>query len=393
MTKVLEKFLKHIAQFQYNHHILILIVVSIFTIFMFIGISKVEFQGDMSEDNPNQLAIYQLNDKITEKFGGQDNILVVITLDDSFDFKDLPRDIRDPDIIAYITKLQRSLSLESSISSVVSIGSYFQGYENIHEEDVDEVFDSYPLAEEFVSNDYDATYVLISSDIGSGEDKVREITGLVQDKLDSFSKPPGTKYAITGNPPVEVTITSLLIKDAKYTIMLACIFIFIFLLVVEGGFIRSILIFIPLILGLSWTIGTMGWLGIKISMVTAGLGAMLLGLGVEYGVFMLKRYEEERAKDKSIMESLIVSVPGVGSAILGSGLTTTIGFGALMFSILPMLAKLGMSLAIGIIFTFMSAVFVAPIVFIITEKLIKYFDKRLYLLFKKHLSKRTPESI
>ena len=50
----------------------------------------------------------------------------------------------------------------------------------------------------------------------------------------------------------------------------------------------------PLLLGLIWTLGTMGWLGIQISIPTAGIGAMILGLGVEYGVFMLTRYEEEK---------------------------------------------------------------------------------------------------
>ncbi|MFT4303721.1 MAG: MMPL family transporter [Candidatus Woesearchaeota archaeon] len=392
MVNFLEVFLKKVAKYQYKYYLAIFIFVFLFTAFMVIGVSKVEFQGDMSEDNPTDLEIYQFNEKVSERFGGQDNILILITLDDSFNFKDLPKDIRNYEIIRYIYNLEKSLSIESSINSVLSVGTYFNS-SDITQEIVDETLGDNPLSNQFFGRDYTSSYLIITTDIGGGERRINEITNLVSDKLESFSQPPGTKIAITGNPPVEVTITRLLIEDAIYTILLACIFIFIFLLIVEGGLIRSIVIFIPLLIGLTWTIGTMGWLGIKISMVTAGLGAMLLGLGVEYGVFMLKRYEEERYKGKPIDESLSISVPSVGSAIIGSGFTTTVGFAALMFSILPMLSKLGMSLAIGIMFTFISAVFVSPIAFIITEKMIKYFDKKLFFIFKRHIESKRNDLI
>jgi len=32
----------------------------------------------------------------------------------------------------------------------------------------------------------------------------------------------------------------------------------------------------------------MGWIGIKLSIATVGIGAMILGLGVEYGAFLLQ---------------------------------------------------------------------------------------------------------
>jgi len=389
----LEKLLEKLAEFQYNNYKMLLLFVLFFTIFMLVGVTKVSFQSDMSESNPKDLDIYKLNDKITEKFGGQDTILVLITLDDTYDFKDLPKDIRNPDIIKYITNFQNSLSKESSISSVTSVGTYFSSFENIDEDAVRYVLTNFPVANRFFSDDFDATYIIVNSDIGGGKKKVDEITNLVNNKLLSFSQPPGTKYSITGSPPIEITITGLLISDAKYTILLACIFIFIFLLIFEGNFIRSVLVFTPLILGLLWTIGTLGWLGIQISMATAGLGAMLLGLGVEYGVFMLKRYEEERHKGNNQKDSLKVSVPGVGSAIVGSGLTTTIGFSALTLSVLPMLQDLGKSLAIGIIFCLLSAIFVSPLIFIVFERLFSWIDHKLYHVFKKHVEKKEYEDL
>ena len=375
----LEKFLEKIAKLQVKYTAIIGIILLLFTVFMIFGIPQVQIQSDFEEGMPKELPIYQLNDRVTEKFGGQDTVLILLTIDETHNFKDLPKDIRAPEIIQYISNLQESLQTEPSINSAVSVATYFQGTE-INEQNINNILNTAPAANEFFSKNYKSTYIIVTSDIGSGEEKVNEINELIQDKINTFSKPPGTNIQITGNPPVRVTVSRLLISDAVFTILIACLLIFILLLILEKSLIKSTLIFIPLITGLIWTIGSLGWLGIKLSLITAGLGAIILGLGVEYGVFMLERYLEERNKKQSPAESIQKSLPGVGSAIMGSGLTTTAGFLALSASIMPMLQDLGQSLALGIAFTLLAAIIITPIIFLITEKTMKKTNK---ILLKK----------
>jgi len=126
----------------------------------------------------------------------------------------------------------------------------------------------------------------------------------------------------------------------------------------------------------------MGWLSIKLSVATVGIGAMILGLGVEYGVFMTSRYREERNKGKTQEESLKVTVPSIGSSILGSGLTTIVGFLALTFSIMPVLKDLGNSLAIGIGFSLFIAIFISPSLIILFEDFTFWFSKKMHDTYK-----------
>jgi uncharacterized protein len=379
--KPIENFLRKVAVFQHKHASVLFMLILVITAFMLVGFTRIEVQSDLSESNPKDIEIYKLNDKVTETFGGQDLILVLFTLDDKYDFKDMPKDIRDKSIIKYILELENSLRLESSVSSVASVGSYFQSAP-LTQEEVDNVFRESPAAGQFFSKNFESTFLMVRSDTGTGKKKVSEINNLINEKLNSFSQPPGTKIWITGTPPIQVTISELLIQDAVFTIILALILIFGLINLVERNIVKSIMIFLPLILGLIWTIGSLGWLNIKISMITAGLGAMILGLGVEYGVFMLTRYEEERKKGKNQLESLKVSVPGVGSAIIGSGMTTVIGFLSLTLSILPMLRDLGASLALGIGFTLIAAVFVAPVLFLNLEKIVENLDSKIIQFLK-----------
>jgi len=94
---------------------------------------------------------------------------------------------------------------------------------------------------------------------------------------------------------------------------------------------------------------------------------MILGLGVEYGVFIVRRYHEQREKGMGQMESLNATIPGVGLAIFGSASTTTIAFLALLLASMPMIQRMGTSLALGIVYSFIGAVVVNPAFIIIEE--------------------------
>ena len=102
---------------------------------------------------------------------------------------------------------------------------------------------------------------------------------------------------------------------------------------------------------------------------------MILGLGVEYGVFVLTRYNEERDKNISQLDSMKTTVHAIGTAVIGSGLTTIVGFGVLSFASIPMMQHLGETLALGIAFCLLAALFVNP-VFIVLEENYEYWSTR-----------------
>lgn len=363
----ISKALEKLAEFQVKYCRWILLVVVLISIFMLVGFSKIRLESDMSKMMPQDLPIYLLNDKVSNNFGAQDVILIILRYED-INSKNIPLDIRNPEVISYLRDLEIELLKESSVDSVTSVGKYFSGMP-LDQNSIDYVFNSAPELNQFFSKDRTATFMMVSSDIDGSEQKTNAIISLIDDEIASLSIPAGISISTTGTPSMRVTLTNIMGKDAVFTLLIAFIGIFIMLCILEKSIVNAILISTPLTIGLIWTMGTMGWINLKISMATAGLGAMILGLGVEYGVFMLKRYHEERDKDQSRLKSLKVSVPAVGQAILGSGFTTTVGFLALTLSILPMMQNLGLSLAIGIFFCLFSSIFISPVIYIVFEKI------------------------
>ena len=368
----LQKSLVKLAEMQRKHAKLLAVLVIIFTIVLGIGLKDLTINSDFRKEMPKDLPIFALNDRISSKFGGQDTVVIAVQIDDSVDLDSAVRDIRDPRVIQSLIFLEGVLRDESSITSVTSPATFFRGKSDVTPEEITQTLQS-PQANAFFSRNNKMTLMYVTADIGSGEDQIKNFDEFIQKRIDYTPKPPGVKFGITGGPTLRMTIFDLLKSDAVYTLIVAAVFILLLLFVMEGSYTRGLLVFAPLSLGLIWTMGTLGWLGIPLSVATVGLSSMILGLGVEYGVFMLSRYTEERAKNIGQLDSLRTTVRGIGAAIIGSGLTVIVGFGVLAFATVPMIQHLGETLALGIAFCLLAALFVNP-VFILLEEDFEYWN-------------------
>jgi predicted RND superfamily exporter protein len=368
----LQKSLVKLAKMQRKHAKLLALLVIIFTIVLGIGLKDLTINSDFRKEMPKDLPIFALNDRISAKFGGEDTVVIAVQIDDSVDLDSAVRDIRDPRVIQSLIFLDGVLRDEPSITSVTSPATFFRGKSEVTPEEITQTLRN-PQANVFFSRNYKMTLMYVTADVGSGEEQIKKFDDLIQKRIDYTPKPPGVKFGITGGPTLRMTIFDLLKGDAVYTLIVAAVFILLLLFVMEGSYTRGLLVFAPLSLGLIWTMGTLGWLGIPLSIATVGLSSMILGLGVEYGVFMLSRYTEERAKNVGQLDSLITTVRGIGAAIIGSGLTVIVGFGVLAFATVPMIQHLGETLALGIAFCLLAALFVSP-VFILLEEDYEYWN-------------------
>jgi uncharacterized protein len=377
-----KNILEKLSNVQNKFGFFFLIFFFIFTIFMIIGLTKIEFEGDFKKEMPQDLPIFKLNDKISNMFGGTDTTFILIMLNDNVKIQNTPKDIRDPKILNYIIDLEESLLTENNIDQVTSIAQIIKPYKqnnpNYNLEEISQYLSKIPQSSRLISSDYTKTIIIINSDVGTSQEKIKELTELIKKHINDLSTPSGVIVRITGSPSILAIILDLLRTDSVKTLMLASLVIIFLLILIQRSFTQSLIIFIPILLGIIWTLGTMGWLEITISVATAGIGAMILGLGVEYGIFMLTRFQEEKKKNNNVDKSLNIAMPAVGSAIMGSGMTTIVGFLALTFSILPLLQKLGFSLALGIFYCIISTIFILPILIKIEEKYTPLIIEKLY---------------
>jgi uncharacterized protein len=370
-----EDLLEGIGEFQGKHANAIVIAALLLTVLIGMGVANIRMETDLAKEMPKDEPIMKLQDKVSETFGGYDVVIVVIRLDHSATQANAVQDIRDPRVIKLITELDSQIKKENAVSSVNSLAQVF-GQTSIPPttEGVRAILDLVPQAKSAFNKDYSATIVQVNANLGSQEQTVRDLQEAIRKDVDSSSVPPGVMVELTGMPPIRVVLMDTLQSDAVFTICLAALSILIVLLLISNPRSDGLVVFAPLVFGLTWTMGTMGWLNIALSIATVGVGAMILGLGVEYSVFYIERYNEERAKGYAQINSMKLAMKEVGGAIIGSSTTVIMGFLALTLASMPMIQHLGATLAIGIFYCVVAAIGLNPALMVVHENVMHYLD-------------------
>lgn len=95
-------------------------------------------------------------------------------------------------------------------------------------------------------------------------------------------------------------------------------------------------------------------------LVRGMLTAVMMGAGVDYSIYLVYRFLEERSKGATLPESVLTSVRYAGEAIVSSGGTVMVGFGSLMLTDFKMLQSIGFSLLLAIAVTILVALTLIP---------------------------------
>jgi RND superfamily putative drug exporter len=95
---------------------------------------------------------------------------------------------------------------------------------------------------------------------------------------------------------------------------------------------------------------------------TTGTLAMMLGLavGIDYALFVVSRYREERAKGSTPQEAVGMAAGTAGSAVVFAGLTVVIALAGLAVVGIPMLTKMGLAAAGAVVVAVLIALTLVP---------------------------------
>ena len=120
---------------------------------------------------------------------------------------------------------------------------------------------------------------------------------------------------------------------------------------------------IPLGTVVVWVYGLMGMLGYELNAQTVTIGALTLGLGVDYAVHYAHRYEEERHANPLSTPDVWVSRTTVttGRAMAGAAITTAGGFAVLNLSGLLPLRLFGQVFLVAISLALLSSLILLPV--------------------------------
>ena len=103
----------------------------------------------------------------------------------------------------------------------------------------------------------------------------------------------------------------------------------------------ALLSLVPLVVGLVWTLGVLGLLGVKLNFISVLSVPLIVGIGIDDGVHLYHRIRHDRSVTRALVHA--------GKGLILTSMTTGIGFGSLLLSVHRGVYSLGLTTVIGIV--------------------------------------------
>ncbi len=196
----------------------------------------------------------------------------------------------------------------------------------------------------------------LTGDQDRTQQMVDDIEGLWFGDRDQITVTSGEIIALE----VTSSMTDSQTSSIVITIVAALIVLMLFFWATEFKPMLAVIAVFPIVLVLLWVLGTMTLLDIPYNVVTALITALSIGIGVDYTIHVIHRFTEELESLGSVEGAVTETLSTTGSALVGSALTTALGFGVLIFSPLIPFRQFGIVTGITILYALIVAIVVVP---------------------------------
>ena len=126
---------------------------------------------------------------------------------------------------------------------------------------------------------------------------------------------------------------------------------------------------VPIGLVVTWLYGIMYLLGFDLNFVTATIGAVSIGVGVDFSIHLTQRFREEMGRTGDRVEAIEESARSTGMALIASGSSSIVGFTIMGFAPMPMFSAYGILTAVMVFMAMSAALLALPsLLFLVTPE-------------------------
>ncbi len=143
---------------------------------------------------------------------------------------------------------------------------------------------------------------------------------------------------------------------------------FVLLILVLRSLRLALITLIPMGMVELLTYGLMAAAGFHLNFITATIAAVSLGLGIDYSVYVVQGFREERRYTRTAKEAMMNVASHTGWSVFLAALTGMIGFAVLATAPMPLFSTYGILAAAMIGFSLVCAMAILPILLSIERR-------------------------
>lgn len=326
--------MENISKFLLKHKYTVLIVFAVLTAFSVIASSFVKINYQLSDylpsDAPSTVALNIMDERFDQTIP---NLSVYI------------EDVTIPEALEFKTQLLG----QPGVKSVLWLDDVLDVYTPLEMQDAKTVESWYKNGTALFSVTMDDTHIA---------DDIRSLRAFI-----------GSRGIISGDAANQAAAQSSTANEIPKIILFVVPLVLIILLISTSSWFEPVLFLLAIGVAVLLNMGTNVFLG-EVSFVTnASSGILQLAVSMDYAVFLLHSFARYRHAGDGIQEAMSKAMVESFSSIAASAATTVIGFAVLVLMRFRIGADMGVVLAKGILFSFISVMVLLPVMAISTTKL------------------------
>lgn len=356
-THFVEKGLSHAAPWVINNP---LVIVSIAVLIAGTGLfldSRIDTESTIMKYMSADIPVVKDMNTVSSLGSGVTSTNVLVEAED----------VAEPAILEWMLQIEQQVKDEhpdtvASTSSIADIIIQANGGQVPQDsQQVRQILASIPqqIKRNLITDDLAAANIIVSSrEVESSVSKelARDLRGYTSEQ------PEGVNVTVTGQTEIMVALINALTTGREKMTLLGIVFVFVGILTLfRFRLLRALLAMLPMVLIIGWSSVVMYSMGMKYTPLTGSLGALIIGIGVEFTILLMMRYYEERDKGEDPRRAMTTSIVRIGRAIIASGFTVIGGFAALLIAIdFPVLRDFGLVTVLDVFFALVSTLLVLP---------------------------------
>ena len=171
---------------------------------------------------------------------------------------------------------------------------------------------------------------------------------------------PDVKLGITGMPVLESDEMETSQRDSVRSTLIGMVGVILVLLAGMGGWRGPLLAMLTLLLAMTWSLGFTTLAVGHLNILSMSFGAILVGLGIDFGIHFFTRYDQARQSCSDGDEALRETARSVGPGISTGAITTALAFLTASLTHFRGVAELGIIAGGGIVLCLVAAMVVMP---------------------------------
>jgi len=182
---------------------------------------------------------------------------------------------------------------------------------------------------------------------------------------------PSLEARMVGSTMIQQEMSDKVVSSQIISLVTTILVAGLIVAVIMRSLTAGVISLVPLVSAVAINFGIMGFAGIPLNLVNLIVSSIMIGIGIDYAIHLLERFQEEYREGRDRLEIFSTVLSTTGKGIFANAMALALGFSVIGLSTFSSITTVGFLLAMAMVVSMISTFTVIPaILFLLKPKML-----------------------